>query len=71
MAKKFTYKGKTIEELVKLDLKEFVKLIPSRKRRSLLRGISDQQNAVFISWSQNKNDVSGGGSEFDTTFIET
>ena len=34
-------------------------------------GISDQQNAVFISWSQNKNDVSGGGSEFDTTFIQT
>jgi len=32
--------------------------------------ISDQQNAVFISWSHNKNDTSGAGSEFTTSFIE-
>lgn len=33
-------------------------------------GVADQQNAVFISWSSNKNETSGGGSEFDTSFIE-
>lgn len=33
-------------------------------------GISDQQNAIFVSWTQNKNETSGGGSEFDATFTE-
>ena len=37
MAKEFTYRGKTLEELKKLDVREFAKLLPSRKRRSVLR----------------------------------
>ncbi|MFA6457889.1 MAG: hypothetical protein WCV72_00680 [Patescibacteria group bacterium] len=32
--------------------------------------ISDQQNAVFVSWTQNKNETSGKGSEFDSSFLE-
>lgn len=47
MAKKFTYKGKTIEELKKLSLKEFAELIPSRERRSLLRGLPEQHKKVL------------------------
>ena len=35
--KEFLYRGKTIEELKKLDVREFAKLLPSRKRRSVLR----------------------------------
>ena len=35
--KEFTYRGKTLEELKKLDLKEFAKLLPSRERRTLTR----------------------------------
>lgn len=37
MVKEFTYRGKNIEELKKIDLREFAKLLPSRERRSLLR----------------------------------
>ncbi len=37
MAKDFTYRGKTLDELKKLDAREFAKLLPSRKRRSVLR----------------------------------
>jgi small subunit ribosomal protein S19 len=37
MAKEFTYRGKTLEELKKLDVREFAKYLPSRKRRSVLR----------------------------------
>ena len=37
MVKEFLYKGKSIEELKKMDVREFAKLVPSRKRRSLLR----------------------------------
>jgi len=37
MAKEVLYRGKTIEELSKLDVREFSKFLPSRKRRSVLR----------------------------------
>jgi hypothetical protein len=33
MAKIFTYKGKTIEEMQKMCLEDFAKLLPSRQRR--------------------------------------
>lgn len=37
MAKKFFYKGKTIEELQKLSVEEFIKLVPSKSRRTMKR----------------------------------
>lgn len=43
MAETFTYKGKTLEELQKMDLKELAKLLPSRQRRTLSRGFTDMQ----------------------------
>lgn len=48
MAKIFKYKGKELEELQSMDLKEFAKLVPSRQRRSLLRGYSDMQKALLL-----------------------
>lgn len=42
MAKVFSYKGKTAEELQSMSLEEFARLIPSRQRRSLLRGFSEK-----------------------------
>jgi len=41
MARIFLFKGKTVEELQKMSLEEFAKLVPSRERRSLLRGFND------------------------------
>lgn len=35
--KEFTFKGKTLEELKKLDIREFAKYLRSRERRSVLR----------------------------------
>jgi len=37
MPKEFLYRGKNIEELKKLDVREFAKLLSSRKKRSVLR----------------------------------
>ncbi|VVB70165.1 30S ribosomal protein S19 [uncultured archaeon] len=37
MAKKFNYKGKTIEEIKVMSLDEFIKLLPSNLRRTMLR----------------------------------
>jgi small subunit ribosomal protein S19 len=43
MVKIFTYKGKTLEELQKMSLEEFAKLLPARQRRTLLRGLTEKQ----------------------------
>ncbi|MEM5872265.1 MAG: 30S ribosomal protein S19 [Candidatus Aenigmatarchaeota archaeon] len=43
MAKVFTFRGKTLEELQKMSLEEFAKLLPSRQRRRLLRGFSEKE----------------------------
>ena len=43
MARIFLLKGKTAEELQKMSLEEFSKLIPSRERRNLLRGFDNDE----------------------------
>ncbi len=48
MAKKiFKYRGKTIEELKKLSVKEFAQLVGSSERRSLLRGFNKIQKKLL------------------------
>jgi small subunit ribosomal protein S19 len=43
MVRIFTYKGKTVEDLKKMSLEEFSKLIPSRDRRNLRRGLGEKE----------------------------
>ncbi|MBN2202603.1 MAG: 30S ribosomal protein S19 [Candidatus Aenigmarchaeota archaeon] len=43
MAKIFTFKGKTLEEIQKMSLDDFIKLIPSRERRHVKNGLSDKE----------------------------
>ncbi|MCI2414617.1 MAG: 30S ribosomal protein S19 [Candidatus Aramenus sp.] len=45
--KKFTYRGKTLEELMQMPMDEFVKLLPSRQRRSLTRGFTNAQRRLL------------------------
>ena len=48
MAKKeFTFRGKTLEELQKLSVKEFANLVKSSKRRKVLRGFTDQEKILL------------------------
>lgn len=47
MAKEFKWQGLTEEELKQLELKEFIKLVPARSRRSLKRGFTDQQKILL------------------------
>jgi len=56
MAKKeFTYRGKTLEELKKMSINEFSALVPSRQRRSLLRGFSEQKKKLLERIRKKKN----------------
>lgn len=45
--KEFTYRGKGVEELKKMNLKEFAALLPSRQRRSLSNGLSEENKALL------------------------
>ncbi len=48
MAKKeFTFKGKTLEEMKSISLKEFIGLLDSTTRRSLKRGFTDSQKTLL------------------------
>lgn len=45
--KKFTYRGYGLEELQAMPMDEFIKLIPSRQRRTLLRGLPRRQKKLL------------------------
>ena len=48
MAKKeFVYRGKTLDELQKLSVSEFAELLPSRERRKIKRGFTDQEKILI------------------------
>ena len=54
--KQFTYKGKTIDELKTLDVREFAKLVGSRQKRTILRNFQEIED--FINRSKVKLDKS-------------
>jgi small subunit ribosomal protein S19 len=43
----FTYRGKTVEDLKKLTQDEFALLVPSRQRRTLQRGLSEDHKKLL------------------------
>jgi small subunit ribosomal protein S19 len=47
MAKEFIFRGKKLDDIKKMDIQEFMKMIPSRERRSLKRGFTEQEK-VFL-----------------------
>jgi len=51
--KEFTYRGKTVDELKKLDVREFSKYLKSGARRSALRQF--QQIEDFVNRAKTKN----------------
>ena len=47
MAKEFIFRGKKLDEIKKLSVQEFMKLIPSRQRRKIKRGFTEQEK-IFL-----------------------
>ena len=45
--KEFKYRGKSIDELKNLSNKEFSELVPSRLRRSITRGFTEDQKKLL------------------------
>ena len=58
MAKKeFAYRGKSLDELKNLSLDDFAALTPSRIRRSLKRGFTEQQKILLDNLKNGVNDI--------------
>ena len=55
MPKDFNYRGKTNEELQAMSMDEFIRLLPSRMRRSLRRGLSAEQRIVLEKLRKNSD----------------
>jgi small subunit ribosomal protein S19 len=47
MPRDFLYRGRSVEELKSISMDEFIRMLPSRMRRSLRRGITDAQRIVI------------------------
>ena len=47
MAKIFTYRGKTAEEMQAMSLTEISKLLPTNRRRNIKRGFGEQQKKLL------------------------
>jgi small subunit ribosomal protein S19 len=45
--KEFTYKGKTEEEIKALSLTQFAELVPSRLRRKIKRGFTEEEKKLL------------------------
>jgi len=55
MAKKeLNYRGKSIEELKVMSIADFMKLVPSRARRSLKRGFNDAEKRLLLKVKKGK-----------------
>ncbi|MDI9609920.1 MAG: 30S ribosomal protein S19 [Archaeoglobales archaeon] len=46
-AKEFAFRGYTFDEIQKMPLEDFMKLIPSRERRKLKRGLTEQEEILL------------------------
>ena len=57
MAKEFLFKGHNLEQMQNMSLEEFLPLVPSRERRSLTRGFTEQQKILLKNIKESKKPV--------------
>jgi len=60
MPKEFRYRGYTLDELQAMSMDEFIRLLPSRQRRSLLRGLNQEQRTLLESVRKAKEAIKQG-----------
>lgn len=59
----FKYRGYVFEELIKMPMDEFIRLLPSRQRRSLLRGPTPEQQKLLEKIREAKKSLEEGGKQ--------
>ena len=53
MAKEFFFRGHTLEEMKKMSFEDFARLLTSRERRTLKRGLSEQEKKLLENVKKN------------------
>jgi len=61
MPKEFMYRGHSLGELQAMSMDEFIRLLPSRQRRSLVRGLTQEQRVLLESIRKVKEAAEQGG----------
>jgi len=61
MPREFTYRGHTFDELQSMSMDEFIRLLPSRQRRSLQRGLTPEQRIFLENIRSTKKALKEGG----------
>src|SRR5437879_12762827 len=61
MPRQFTYRGHNLEEVKQMSMDEFIKLLPSRQRRSLLKGLTNDQRTLLEHIRQSRRENGNGG----------
>ncbi|MCS7364244.1 MAG: 30S ribosomal protein S19 [archaeon GB-1867-035] len=61
MPRVFTYRGYTVEQLLKMPMDQFIQLLPSRQRRSLKRGLTVEQRKLLERIREAKKLMEKGG----------
>src|SRR2546428_11279673 len=59
MPRQFTYRGHSVDELKQMSMDEFIKLLPSRQRRSLLKGLTNEQRILMEHVRQTRKENGG------------
>ena len=55
--KEFTYRGKLLEEIKKLSIKQFAELLPARQRRKIKRGFTEQEKTLLKKIRANESNL--------------
>lgn len=54
MAKEVYYKGKTLDQIMKMGFSDFINIVPSRARRTLKRGFTSSQKSLLLKIKRGK-----------------
>jgi len=60
MPKEYLYRGHTLDALQNMSMDEFIRLLPSRQRRSLQRGLTGEQRNLLENIRRAKKDQGEG-----------
>lgn len=60
MPRQFSYRGHSVDELRSMSMDEFIKLLPSRQRRSLVKGLTNEQRTLMEHVRRARKENGGG-----------
>ncbi|MCX6708764.1 MAG: 30S ribosomal protein S19 [Candidatus Woesearchaeota archaeon] len=57
MVKEFIFHGKSVQEVTKMSIEEFAKLVPARERRKIKRGFTEVEKKLLEDIRSNPKDI--------------